>query len=448
MAGSKKQAKIKAKERGAALVERVIDAIKAGQTDIGRAHPEPLDKGALARLHFSNKKPLPPSLERWLAYDRVLPKPIGNDLVEAGSVKLASLSREVAAQINDDFQHVFAELEGTLRGDALGLDTLTDEHRVLWVGVPDSAGEYPVFHLDVSEDRPRVTLDLPGFDVWLAVHAGLIGADLARSTYKSAMAEHAKKNLEGNEEYEYEGGTWTEARHATRARPPAPAKAAEKAAKAKPAKADKGDAEAICDAAVRGNVDRLRRLLDDGISPSLRHLGDSPLKYAALGVQPETAELLLSRGADVNEQDDEENTPLHKACSSDAIRPPEAFVQLVKVLLAHGADPNAPGEFEFTPLNNAAHMRRAEIIKLLLDAGAAVQGGGGSTALHAALQPMHKPPASSLASVKLLVEHGADVNAIDADGDTPLMMAREQRKAKARDAEAILALLVAHGAKG
>ena len=86
----------------------------------------------------------------------------------------------------------------------------------------------------------------------------------------------------------------------------------------------------------------------------------------------------------------------------------------VRLLLARGAGPDSPGTgwMTGTPLNAAASARHATVVALLLEAGAdpdAVQRGGW-TPLHSAA---HNGDART---VELLLAHGADPSAVDDDG--------------------------------
>ena len=88
-------------------------------------------------------------------------------------------------------------------------------------------------------------------------------------------------------------------------------------------------------------------------------------------------------------------------------------LEIVKLLLAHGAEPSRPSwGFPHAPLNVAAIEGHRDVVKALLDAGAD-----------------YRRAPSPLCYVKdpdvlvLLLEAGADVDAIRGDGDTPLLTA-------------------------
>ncbi|HOJ00912.1 MAG TPA: ankyrin repeat domain-containing protein [Anaerolineaceae bacterium] len=95
--------------------------------------------------------------------------------------------------------------------------------------------------------------------------------------------------------------------------------------------------------------------------------------------------------------------------------------------LEAGVDPNQPipGE-DGCPLHFAANSR-ADIIRLLIDHGADVnvRDGNGKTPLHCAAVT------ANLENMRALLENGADVNAADNDDNTPLMLARRGTPAAA-----------------
>ncbi|TMK34465.1 MAG: ankyrin repeat domain-containing protein [Actinobacteria bacterium] len=95
----------------------------------------------------------------------------------------------------------------------------------------------------------------------------------------------------------------------------------------------------------------------------------------------------------------------------------------VRLLLARGTDPDARGMgwMTGTPLNSAASARHAATVDLLLEAGAdpdAVQRGGW-TPLHSAAHN------GDPRTVELLLAHGADPAAIDDEGRSVADLAAE-----------------------
>jgi ankyrin repeat protein len=122
---------------------------------------------------------------------------------------------------------------------------------------------------------------------------------------------------------------------------------------------------------------------------------------------------------DINQTDSDGRTPLMHAILAE--RPAPA---VVCVLLNGGADPNRADEAQrWTALHYAARDTNAELVRLLLDAGAYVDPVDvfGDTPLwRAAFETSH-----DIRAVQLLVERGADPRHKNQQGISPLDLARE-----------------------
>lgn len=173
---------------------------------------------------------------------------------------------------------------------------------------------------------------------------------------------------------------------------------------------DNNGATALTFAAGRGRAEMVRFLLEKGCDPGLRNnRGVTALFFAGT---PEIAALMLGKGANVNEQTNDGNTPLHNAVS-------RGRVSLTTFLLEHGADPNARNNDGMTPIFSLRGDSALAIARLLIEHGADAR-----TTSNEGLTPLHTAAATgSIEIADLLLAHGANVNAVNATGWTPLCMA-------------------------
>jgi len=153
----------------------------------------------------------------------------------------------------------------------------------------------------------------------------------------------------------------------------------------------------------RRHVTVVRRLLEAGADPRVT----SPLCAAAWGGQLELVNLLLDAGAPAN---DEACAPLSAAARSGRL-------DIVTRLLDEGADPARAD----SALHNAAVRGASDVVSLLIERGMDVNAvdasSGGMTSLHRAVL------SQSLETVRMLLDAGADVDAKAEHGTTPLMIA-------------------------
>ena len=213
-----------------------------------------------------------------------------------------------------------------------------------------------------------------------------------------------------------------------------------------------------------GRVGAARLLLDEGSAhvDTENSDGRTALHAAAEKGFDEIVALLLAWKADVNSRDSEQRTPLYLARSHKEVDillankadPNIATCQgrtllhevcgwgqerIVRSLLLAHVDTEATDSSGQTPLMKAcrAKKNRATIVTLLLDSGANVNAGDG-----AGVTPVHI--ACSLGDVELLqllIQHGGDVDCSDKDGERPLHKACIQGHA------AVAATLLSAGAE-
>ncbi|HZQ42498.1 MAG TPA: ankyrin repeat domain-containing protein [Acidobacteriaceae bacterium] len=204
----------------------------------------------------------------------------------------------------------------------------------------------------------------------------------------------------------------------------------------------------------------LARLLKLGADPNRHNDADATaLMWGARDLGK--VRLLVAHGADVNAVSENLRTPLMVAARMPGGAP------VVKFLLEHGANPNpnAHPDAASSPLLEAATAGSAESFRLLLDRGAKI--GDDAAWILAAAVTTHCTSCFDLAvaktnnkdaytaallltaflpdaaAIKTMLDHGADVNVSDPFGHTALMYAAESDA----DSLEVVKLLVAHGAK-
>jgi ankyrin repeat protein len=143
-------------------------------------------------------------------------------------------------------------------------------------------------------------------------------------------------------------------------------------------------------ASYHGRVEIVRALLDGSATTSLKgNQGWTPLHVVA-------------EGGDYNSRDD-----------NDAI--------VAQLLLERGADVNVPDDDNQTPLHLACYFGRVKVVQVLINAGANVdmKNDQGQSPLHVVSGGAYDSQEDGISVARLLVKHGADVNAQDNNHATP-----------------------------
>ncbi|KAF4134067.1 Ankyrin repeats domain-containing protein [Phytophthora infestans] len=162
--------------------------------------------------------------------------------------------------------------------------------------------------------------------------------------------------------------------------------------------------------------------------------GATPLIAAISHDHQGIVEILLKADAELEVlKTPDRNSPLHEA----AFRGNPNIMQLVlkKILEKSGDDAidlvNLQNQFGNTPLHNAARTGSPGCVSFLLQAGAKhfIKNANGSIPLHHACYS----ELPSLEVVQLLVEAGSDVNALDEQGCSPLIVAAKKNQSEAID---------------
>jgi ankyrin repeat protein len=200
------------------------------------------------------------------------------------------------------------------------------------------------------------------------------------------------------------------------------------------------------DAATAGDVSKVKAMLQD--DPALARAKDengvSVIMKATYYGKKDVVSALLDSGAELDVYEAAatgqtarllellaNDTSLVNAYSPDGFTPLGFAVffsqpEIVKALLDAGADVNLPSResMKVTPLASAAAAKQTDLARVLIAHGANVNARAASGHI-----PLHEASANgNVELVKLLIESGADVNARTDDGKTPLDFAVEYKR--------------------
>jgi ankyrin repeat protein len=240
-------------------------------------------------------------------------------------------------------------------------------------------------------------------------------------------------------------------------------------------------------AAREGAVDAARVLCEAGAEVNAADPdGTTSLLLAITNGHFDTAALLVEKGADVNLADSTGMAALYAAVDMNTLgeifgrpsRPSRdklGAVALMKILLDRGANPNAglkmstlqrahtPGEPTLgdgaTPMARAARTGDVATMELLIAHGASVSQPlkNGTTPLMfatglgrgvSAFQKDYGTEADLIAAAKVLLDHGADINAISVAGQTAMHFAAQAADANfPQPSDDMVKLLASRGAR-
>ena len=175
-------------------------------------------------------------------------------------------------------------------------------------------------------------------------------------------------------------------------------------------------------AAYHGDLDALNRLLEKGAELEARDDdGRTPAIIAAFASRDEALRALATAGADLNAME-------HRFYDVVTIAAVADDRLLLDLALELGADAsNVTSPYDGTALIAAAHLGHNEVVTQLIRAGAPLDhvNNLGWTALMEAVVLGDGGPAH-IATVRTLVDAGADRSIVDRSGLTPLEHARQR----------------------
>ncbi len=188
-------------------------------------------------------------------------------------------------------------------------------------------------------------------------------------------------------------------------------------------------------AAARANNALVARILmEAGTEPDVRDVNEfTPLFVAAMKDSAEAAEALLEGGAAVDAKDKSLNTPLHIAATHQALR-------VIPVLFRHGASGWLKNESGRTPLFRAVKSGEEEAAWTLMRMDENISKAI-STRDKVKQSVLHACALKNFSRLMgAMLDKGANANAMDKNGRSPLHVAAEHDQAEA------VRVLLRHGA--
>ena len=180
-------------------------------------------------------------------------------------------------------------------------------------------------------------------------------------------------------------------------------------------------------AGMPSSVETLRFLLEKGADLRAKDRGgEHALGFAARLADVEVVRFLVEKGFDVNEPGGGSTPPLTRAVSRQ-------YLPTIEFLLGKGA------KIRKNDLRLATHWQDPKLIERLIAAGGDVNGSSGTYRLTPLIYAASSYQAGT-ATLKFLLEKGADPNAADTDGEKPLDWAMH------RADQPMIDLLKQHGA--
>ncbi len=115
----------------------------------------------------------------------------------------------------------------------------------------------------------------------------------------------------------------------------------------------------MAEALNKGDVDAVKKLIEEGVNVNLLHDGVTPLMRAASKGHTAVAEVILQAGVNINERSDDGGTALHAAASE------QSDTAVVELLLHSGIDVEAKDRFRKTALQRAEEKGHRDIARVI-----------------------------------------------------------------------------------
>lgn len=202
-------------------------------------------------------------------------------------------------------------------------------------------------------------------------------------------------------------------------------------------KNSKKSEQKLYNAAFEGNIEKIEKLLNKGVSLNPIHRSynrvNNPLIAAIKNKNIKLVDLLIKKGSDVNCWGTYFDSALLYVFEDK-----NPSFDIFKLLVLNGADLNTPNAFGFTPFIVSCLYGDEKFVKFSIENGADVNSNflivihdgkeneynnyRGQTPLTAAISGGH------IEIVKLLIENGADITLKNGNDKTPLQLAKELKK--------------------
>jgi hypothetical protein len=192
------------------------------------------------------------------------------------------------------------------------------------------------------------------------------------------------------------------------------------AAQVPPTAADTAAYSGLFAAAARGDAAEVARLVAHGAKIDARDgHGRTPLHVAAFAGHHDAMRALARSGADANALENDRYDIVTIAAVADDLRTLEVALEI------GGKASNVTSRYDGTALIAAAHLGHDEVVRTLIRAGAPVDhvNNLGWTALIESIVLGNGGP-RHVATLRALIDAGANPNLADRSGTTPLGLAR------------------------